>query len=969
MATTVDKIRRALEKRDGIAEEEMKPLAEAYRKEVQTVNQRLDDAIMLLRKGLRSEAIQRVELTPNALDAAAELEFPEWDEWNDLLQFMGIPLPPKLNQDDVAQINEAIIESLPLDALLKRHRRLAIAKAPLSARLRTLRQIARVDSNNAVWMDDIEIWEKARLGQIDAELKRALDNEDARVLQQLHQELTGTAWRIQPPGRLIEQTSFAAETHRRQRQESELSELVPAIQQAFEIKDEATARSLRTQWQETRARYGVDVAGGLNVQVATAFQWLEDLDRQAIMESEREMAVANLQTTLQSGASSEEVHAALDQASRFGHPVPDDLAAQAAALAEAPAKKAKQKKLLLAAGAGVVVIGAAIGGVMLMLSAGAEAKREETITQMTQFVNNEQYTEAARFYQSVQANDPETASSPKMVALQATARKAQNDEAYRRDRFDELLAQATSEDPALIDQVLFPQLDELAATDGERARVNDLRRRKSQYVEGESLRQSDKLIEKIGQLRTTFESLRSRGTSDSNLEAIRQLLTSVTRLPKQFPLATDDAVSKQETLRSLASETLSEMRDANRMSQQREEAIDSLVNSRSIEVFSDRMREFATRSIAQTGFAEFSTVLNEEDHWLAIDRTNAWLTLLQQKLANGVTAGEAASLIESRNLLASEVYPNPALAAMPTFVDAMEEIQGRRAILDETFNRIARHPIARAVTLPIRESGTRTGYLIYKTYAEENASRLKQQNSIGISILSDELGGVRNRGFQGPLPEIVNEPLDTIRDAINNKAKKAIEFDQQWEITFLVEVSQVMRRPNLSGVHKEWLIYQLLDAATQGSESLRAMIPQTLQVLQRRASVRDKWFEPREFDDALNSELERTLRTELNLAYKRFQSPLAEFQGVADSEIQWIGFLARTTGGEIEYHPRGQLPERNGKLFVSGPPREGASSSSILTIGELRDGHVVLDPNPIFQVPGRPVFWFPDQTSDSDSSP
>ena len=171
MPTTVDKIRRALEKRDGIAEDEMRPLAEDYRTQVQQVNQRLDDSVMLLRKGLRSEAIQRIEMVPNALDAAADLEFPEWDEWNEILQFMGVPLPPKLNQDYVAQINEAIIESLPLDALLRRHRRLAIAKAPLGVRLITLRQIARVDSSNSVWHGDVESWEKVRLGQIDAELK------------------------------------------------------------------------------------------------------------------------------------------------------------------------------------------------------------------------------------------------------------------------------------------------------------------------------------------------------------------------------------------------------------------------------------------------------------------------------------------------------------------------------------------------------------------------------------------------------------------------------------------------------------------------------------------------------------------------------------------------------------------------------------------------------------------------------
>ncbi|MEM6472022.1 MAG: hypothetical protein AAF802_20850 [Planctomycetota bacterium] len=966
MATTVDKIRRALEKRDGIAEEEMRPLAEAYRKEVQAVNQRLDDAIMLLRKGLRSEAIQRVELTPNALDAAAELEFPEWDEWNDLLQFMAIPLPPKLNQDDVAQINEAIIESLPLDALLRRHRRLAIAKAPLAGRLRTLRQIARVDGNNPVWMDDLESWEKVRLSQIEGELKQALAEEDARRLQQLHQELTATSWRIQPSRHLIEQTSFAAETHRRQRQEAELAELTPGIAQSFAARDEAKSRELRTRWQEVRARYGVDVNQGLQQQVAAPFQWLEDLDRQAVMESEREMAVANLESTLQSGASAEEVNAALDQASRFGHPVPEELASRAAALADAPAKKAKQKMLLIGGLAAAAVIAIVVGGIIMMVSASAAAKREETIEQMNQLVSGQQYPEAVSYYQSIQSTQPDVAAMPKMVALHTTAQKEVQDANYRRERFDDLLSQASSDDPALIDEILFPQLEELAESDGQRARIDDLRKRKSQYIETESLRQSDEMIAKVGELRTTFNALRARGTSDQNLSAIRELITSVSRLPKQFPLASVDAKAKQETLRSLASESLSEMRDANRMTQQREAAIASLVNSRSIEVYADRLREFATRSIANTEFIEFSTVLEEEDYWLGIDRTNAWLELLASKLQQGVTAGEAVSLIESRNMLAADIFPNPALADLNGLVDAMEEIKGRRALLDTMVNQMRNHPISRAVTLPVRESGSTTGYLIYKTYAEENASRLRQQNSLGVSVLSDELGGVRNKGFVGPLPEVINEPMSAVLDVISNKAKQSVEFDQQWETTFLVQVSQIMRRPKLDGIHKEWLIYQMLDTATRGSERLRSMVPQSMQMLVRRASVREKWYQPRKIDENLNSDLDRTIKSELAVAYKRLQNPLADFEAVAATSIQWVGFLAKSQSGVVEFHQRGSLPESDGKLFVAAPPREGAASSSILAIGECSNGSVTLDPNPIYQVPGRPVFWFPANSKADD---
>ncbi|MEM0926024.1 MAG: hypothetical protein AAGJ83_08305, partial [Planctomycetota bacterium] len=238
-------------------------------------------------------------------------------------------------------------------------------------------------------------------------------------------------------------------------------------------------------------------------------------------------------------------------------------------------------------------------------------------------------------------------------------------------------------------------------------------------------------------------------------------------------------------------------------------------------------------------------------------------------------------------------------------------------------------------------------------------ARFKQQNSVGVFVLSDGVGGVRNRGFDGPLEDVINEPMNAVRDVINNKAKQSIEFDQQWEITFLLQVSEVMRRPKLSGVHKEWLIYQLLDTATRGSKRLRDMIPQTMQMLVRRSSVRDQWFEAKPINDMLNPELQATLAPELKIAYTRCQNPLADYEAVAKMQLLWIGFLSKDSSGAVEFHPRGELPQSDGKLYIAGPPRQGASTTSILAIGTYQNGDVMLDPNPIYQIPGRPVFWFP----------
>ncbi|MCO8122986.1 hypothetical protein NHH03_14655 [Stieleria sp. TO1_6] len=963
MPTTVDKIRRALEKRDGIAEEEMRPLADAFRSQVQEVNQRLDDAVMLLRKGLRSEAIQRVEMTPNALDAAAALDFPEWDEWNEILQFMGIPLPPKLNQDYVAQINEAIIESLPLDALLRRHRRLAIAKAPLGVRLRTLRQIARVDSGNNVWSEDVESWEKARLGQIDAELKRSLENEDARSLYQLHQELTGGHWRIAPSSRLIEQSSFAAEAHVRQNQEAELGKLAPQIMQAFENRDEANARALRTQWQTVRARFNVNVPAHLEQSVSPAMQWLEDLDRQSVIESERQMAMANLQSTLDDESPIEDVQLAVDQAKRFGQPLPEQLSQRVEELAAKPLRQRKRKTILIAVAATAVILAAIISGVMFMVSAGKTAARDETIQQMERFVSEGQFDEALNYYQSVQASQGDVASHPKMVAYRATAQLAVDKESARAERFQKLIAQASHDDPALIDQSLLPQLDELASTAGEVARVEELRNRKSDFLAAETLRQSDEMIGKLAELQRTFSQLQSRGSATENRRAVESLLSTVARLPNQFPLRSDSALAKQETFRSLVSSTLRQMKSDNMLTEQRDDAIESLIGARSLEVYSDRLRDLSTQSVSNSGFIEFETVLDEEEHWLNVDRTNVWLNQLAQKLDAGVTSSEAVGLTETAKTLQSIVNPNPAFQKMPGFFSAMAEITSRRRILDAGIQRIASHPLAKIVTLPIEDDSSRTGvmhYLIYKTYAEQNEDRMNRSGSIGVEVVSDSLGGVRNRAFQGPLPKLLDEPMKSIGEVVNNKSKNLIQYDQQWERTFLIQISEVMRHAELDAVIKEWLIYNLLTIATNGSENLKAMVPQTMQALNRRSDVRDHWYEPRPADSELPASLSRTIRSELQIAYKRLEDPLSEFKAVAEQRLEWVGFLAKSNGGQIEYHFRQALPEYDGTFYVAVPSRESGADTALFAVGELRQGHVQLKPNPVYQVPGRPLFLLPN---------
>ncbi|MCC9601618.1 hypothetical protein LOC67_13755 [Stieleria sp. JC731] len=956
MPTTVDRIRRALEKRDGIAEEEMRPLADAYKVEVQSVNKRLDEAVMLLRKGLRSEAIQRIEMTPNALDLAAELEFPEWDEWTEILQFLGIPLPQKLNLDYVAQINEAIIESLPLDALLRRHRRLAIAKAPLGVRLRTLRQIAHVDPGNSVWSEDVETWEKIRLGQIDRELNDALEREDSRELFLLNEELKSSQWRIKPSGRLVEQSQFAAESYVRQNMQQELGQIAPKLIQAFEDRDESSARALRTKWQSSRARYKIGVPSEMEAAVAPSLQWLEDIDRQAMMESERQIALQTLQSYLDGNHSAEEIQQAAANATRFGEPLPVELAQRVQELADAPAKRAKQKWMAIGIAAAAVLIIGLISSYMVYSASQRSKQRIEYVRQMENFVSGNQYAEAIDFFQSIGATAPDVTALPKMVALYSQANEAVDKENNRASRFEDLLRQANVDDPALIDELLIPQLEELAATDAERARIDDIRKRKQAYTESVATKQSDEMVEKIGQFWTTFGQLQSRGNSSTNLTSLEQLRTQVIRLSSQYPLRSETAITKQEQLRSSITSTIDQMKRQMQSESQLNEAIDTLVNARSLEVYADRLRELSRRTVADTGFVDFEKVIDEEDNWVNVDRTNDWLKQLNQRLDQGVTSGEATELMESAALLRGRVSPNPVLDAMPKFVDSMQEIRRRQRIQDETFRIFENHPLAQLVTLNAKGQQ----YLITKTYAEDNADRMKRSGSLGVMVVKDSTGSVRNEGFEGPLDDVDNEPMASIDWLLEQKRTRAIDLASLWEQTFIRLVSEIMtKRPDLDARIKEWMIFRLLEGATRGSERLTQAIPQTMATLQRRADNFQRWYEPRPFTSELPADVENTIKSELSIAFPRFSDPLSDFTAIGNSKLQWIGFLSRTADNQIGYHLRDPHPVGDGSIFVAVEAREGNAETALNKIGELNQGHVQLTSNPVDLIPGRPLFLFP----------
>lgn len=196
---SVNELRSFCQSSDQTASDDMRAAAAAYREASLAVNARLRRCEEFLSKGLRSEAIQLAEAEPPLLDALAILDFPEWAQWDQLAGVYGLAAPQRLLTQTAEALNRAYAEDQPLKRLLREHRQLALARAPIRERLILLRKLSRADAGNPVWMDDLRTFEAVRVGELNQEIDAVLGRNDPAGIAAAWTELTEGEWASGPP--------------------------------------------------------------------------------------------------------------------------------------------------------------------------------------------------------------------------------------------------------------------------------------------------------------------------------------------------------------------------------------------------------------------------------------------------------------------------------------------------------------------------------------------------------------------------------------------------------------------------------------------------------------------------------------------------------------------------------------------------------------------------------------------------
>jgi hypothetical protein len=322
----VDELRSLISANDLTQTDLLKQLTAAYTEACREANQRLRRAEEFLKRGLRSEAIHYAQAEqPTLLDLVAMLDFPELNVYQELLGFYGIPVPPKLMLATAEALNQAYAEEQPLEDLLRRHRRLALARAPLNSRLELMRAIAKLDKQNPVWQDDIRDFEAARFHELQTEVSRALDRGSRDGIAGIAEELAFTPWIVPPPAGLSHQVSAITKQATLGKARAELEEIVAGLNSAMARTDLARAQDLRDRYKKVVVVSELPANDSLLRRAQLPLQWTLQQEQSQAKELEFQNALAVLENALREKADPEEVidhyHAAL----RHGLTIPGPL--------------------------------------------------------------------------------------------------------------------------------------------------------------------------------------------------------------------------------------------------------------------------------------------------------------------------------------------------------------------------------------------------------------------------------------------------------------------------------------------------------------------------------------------------------------------------------------------------------------------------------------------------------------------
>jgi hypothetical protein len=251
-----------------------------------------------LQKGLRSEAIQLAKTEPDLLDSINLLEFQDRDLWDQTMSLYGLPIAARPSQESAAALNQAYSDEEPLKPLLKKHRLLALSRAPYLERMNVIREMLRIDPSNIAFQEDLSIFELWRIESIRSEIAEAKKNFDLAKILDLLNEVDNTHWVNPLPPNIVKEIRTIGAKARRESLSNKANAMLPQILFARKNKDEDRCRQMLAEIEQLGKELGWTSSDQVFIQLGTVYSWLKSLDEKRNIEFEKEIACGELEELL-----------------------------------------------------------------------------------------------------------------------------------------------------------------------------------------------------------------------------------------------------------------------------------------------------------------------------------------------------------------------------------------------------------------------------------------------------------------------------------------------------------------------------------------------------------------------------------------------------------------------------------------------------------------------------------------------
>lgn len=967
----IDAICHALQTSETSDPDSLVALAEEYSGLCRQANERLRHVAELLKKGLRAEAIQAAEREPKLLDFVIALDFPELDYWVDLLRYWQIEPPPRLFMEIAAELDAAYGDQLPLEGLLRKHRLLALERAPLPMRLQVLRQIREMDPMNVAWATDIEDWERARLKQIALEADGLIKKGNLDGLARLHEELKSGNWSVVPPADLIRKVASSQSAATANLAKRELEKLVPSLNQAYMELDIAAGRSLRVKFEHLALKAELGPSDPIRESVSEAIQWLNQADQADRREAGFKQAVAALEQALDKGATPTEIDRLYYAATQFDLEIPAILRNRVVSNKQ-DAQAASQRRSLLLVAVAVILVGAIGAGVFVAIRSSQNAADVASDLKTLQQMHGEKkYAEAMTYFEKL----PDWRKAVSATAAEkASIETDMTTEKNRRDEFIAAIAAAEKAGVDSPDMASIAKAKQIAALDDERERITSLERAVATRQAKLQSDRDQKYLSEIAKFEGEVEKLtKSPQATESAVDRLQQEieklasenLGSINGYDKVSKNVRDRSEPLVKTLRSFRQELSVKM--------DQEKTLESVVQQvGNVATYFDALKSFAESAPSHRYAADFLKVQDEKDY---LDCFLAWQKFYARQEFSRIDALatiDADALLkisdEMQGKFPISEFANDYARKEGYLKAILKRGIGTEKDLAKSTGDLFRDPLVANLFVVIDKDGN--------TYYTSTKPLIGSGKHVDIEYIIDtNISTEKKKFLVENITKYGQAPQSILAETCLEEWKSLSSAG--WEKTYLKLIDLLAHPPKetdgftLDPIIQASMLKKIFQSGVDGSETLGRSLPKHRDIVSKmKLDAPRTWMNPKNTsvkDTRVFAEQFIQAFNQIPIDTEKVLAEAAESQEVYAKpfkwkDVVWVGWAAKSDA--INWSIRSSNPLADGKLYCLAmrPPVEvgadGGSSNPIvqfIEVGSVSGNQVQLKGDELLN--GRPIFW------------